>query len=83
MKNRSKKIMALLLTGVMSAGLLAGCGGNSASNESQESAQEAAPAQEAGDAGAVEDEQQKLLRQNLQIVVRLLAKELRLHLYHS
>ena len=57
MKNRSKKIMALLLTGVMSAGLLAGCGGNSASNESQESAQEAAPAQEAGDAGAVEDEQ--------------------------
>ena len=57
MKNRSKKIMALLLTGVMSAGLLAGCGGNSASNESQESAQEAAPAQEAGDAGVVEDEQ--------------------------
>ena len=57
MKNRSKKIMTLLLTGVMSAGLLAGCGGNSASNESQESAQEAAPAQEAGDAGAVEDEQ--------------------------
>ena len=57
MKNRSKKIMALLLTGVMSAGLLAGCGGNSASNESQESAQEAAPAHEAGDAGAVEDEQ--------------------------
>lgn len=57
MKNRSKKIMALLLTGVMLAGLLAGCGGNSASNESQESAQEAAPAQEAGDAGAVEDEQ--------------------------
>ena len=57
MKNRSKKIMALLLTGVMSAGLLAGCGGNSASNESQESAQEAAPAQEAGDAGAVDDEQ--------------------------
>ena len=57
MKNRSKKIMALLLTGVMSAGLLAGCGRNSASNESQESAQEAAPAQEAGDAGAVEDEQ--------------------------
>lgn len=57
MKNRSKKIMALLLTGMMTAGLLAGCGGNSASSESAEPAQEAAPAQEAGDAGAADEEQ--------------------------
>lgn len=57
MKNRSKKIMALLLTGMMTAGLLAGCGGNAASNESQEPAQEAAPAQEAGDAGAADEGQ--------------------------